>query len=61
MHDFFIYGFNNDKVPSGNYSNLLLVTTTQFGRKMTVITAVYGDGSSENCDFSVGDWYDKIP
>lgn len=47
-------------VPDGNYSDLLLVTTAQFGCKQTFITAEYTDGSVEECVFTVGDWCDKI-
>lgn len=47
-------------VPNGNYTDLLLVTTAQFGYKQTFITAVYEDNSREECRFTVGDWCDKI-
>jgi len=47
-------------ISDGNYSELLLVTTAQFGFKQTFITAEYTDGSVEECEFTVGDWCDKI-
>jgi hypothetical protein len=46
-------------VPIGNYTDLLLVTTAQFGNKQTHITAIYADGTSEEYEFCVGDWCEK--
>ena len=60
--EFDCFSCSNQKVivPDGNYSDLLLVTTAQFGFKQTFITAEYTDESVEECVFTVGDWCDKI-
>ena len=58
--DCFLCGRQEISVPEGRYTDLLLVTTAQFGNKQTYITAVYEDGTGEECEFSVGDWCEKI-
>ena len=58
--DCFLCGQQEISVPKGRYTDLLLVTTAQFGNKQTYITAVYEDGTNENCEFNVGDWCEKI-
>ena len=58
--DCFLCGRQEISVPEGRYTNLLLVATAQFGDRQAYITAVYGDGTSEECRFSVGDWCNKI-
>ena len=47
-------------LPAGRYSDLLLVATAQFGGKELLLTAVYDDGSREECGFYVGDWCDRL-
>ena len=59
-YDCFLCGQQEISVPKGRYTDLLLVTTAQFGNRQTYITAVYEDGTDENCEFSVGDWCEKI-
>jgi len=58
--DCFLCGKQEISVPEERYTDLLLVATAQFGNRQTYITAVYEDGTSEECEFSVGDWCDKI-
>lgn len=47
-------------VNEGQYSDLLIIATAQFGDKQTHITAEYSDGSVEEMVFTVGDWCAKI-
>lgn len=58
--DCFLCGRQEISVLEGRYTDLLLVATAQFGDKQTYITAVYGDGTREECPFHVGDWCNKI-
>lgn len=58
--DCFLCGKQEISVPEGRYTDLLLVATAQFGNRQTYITAVYEDGTREECEFSVGDWCERI-
>lgn len=58
--DCFLCGKQEISVPEGRYTDLLLVATAQFGNKQTYITAVYEDGTRKECEFSVGDWCERI-
>lgn len=58
--DCLLCGKQEISVPEGRYTDLLLVATAQFGDRQAYITAVYEDGTSEECRFDVGDWCNKI-
>lgn len=59
--DCFLCGKQEISVPEGRYSDFLLVATAQFGDRQAYITAVYEDGTREECGFRIGDWCNRIP
>lgn len=60
-YDFDCFSCNNQKinVACANYSDLLLITTAQFGYKQEFIIAEYEDETREECEFTISDWCDK--